>query len=134
MGYHGGTDLSAENTVEALKMAVSGRITKKALIHHSDRGLQYAASVSQAELQKHQIRPSMTDGGDCYQNALAERINGILKQEFLLSICQNRQQLEVLMKESIEIYNRERPHLNLGMNTSDSIHKKACEDDFTGSD
>lgn len=50
-----------------------------AAIHHSDRGLQYCSAVYQDKLAKHTIRPSMTGGYDCYQNALAERINGILK-------------------------------------------------------
>lgn len=134
MGYHVGDDLSAENAVQALKMAVKERLNNKDLIHHSDRGLQYASAVYQLELQRNQIKPSMTDGYDCYQNALAERINGILKQEFLLYACQTKEELELLVKESIETYNQERPHLSLQMNTPAEVHKKACENDFTGSD
>jgi len=87
MGYKLSDDMSAENVVKALKMAVKQRKSKKSLIHHSDRGLQYAASVYQKELSANAIIPSMTDGYDCYQNALAERINGILKQEFLIEKC-----------------------------------------------
>lgn len=134
MGYHVGDDLSAENAVQALRMAVKERLNKKELIHHSDRGLQYASAVYQLELQRNQIRPSMTDGYDCYQNALAERINGILKQEFLLYACQTKEELELLVKESIETYNQERPHLSLQMNTPAEVHKKVCENNFTGSD
>lgn len=134
MGYHLSADLAAENTVKALKMAVKGRATNHQLIHHSDRGLQYAASVYQNELRRSGILPSMTDGYDCYQNALAERVNGILKQEFLTNRCQTGKELETLIRQSIEIYNNERPHLSLQMKTPNEVHKKACEENFTGSD
>lgn len=134
MGYHLGEDLSAESAVEALKMAVKKRISQEPLIHHSDRGLQYASAVYQQELQSNRIQPSMTDGYDCYQNALAERINGILKEEFLLYHCQTKAELELLVKESIETYNQERPHLSLQLKTPENIHQKACENNFIGSD
>lgn len=132
MGYHLSDDLSAENMVQALKMAVKARHTKKALIHHSDRGLQYCSAVYQRQLRNNRMTASMTDGYDCYQNALAERINGILKQEFLIETCNTGKELEKLIKESIETYNNERPHLSLGMKTPNFVHKKACENDFTG--
>lgn len=134
MGYQLSADLSAENTLAALKMAIKERRTKAALIHHSDRGLQYASSAYQNELRSNHIVPSMTDGYDCYQNALAERINGILKQEFLIETCNTSIELEVLVKQSIAIYNDERPHLSLGMKTPNAVHEKACETIFTGSD
>lgn len=134
MGYHLSTDLSAETSLEALKMAVNARRTKKALIHHSDRGLQYAASVYQNELRRNRIAPSMTDGYDCYQNALAERVNGILKQEFLTQSCNTGEELQLLVKQSVDVYNNERPHLSLQMKTPNAVHEKACEVYFTGSD
>jgi len=132
MGYHLSDDLSAESTVQALKMAIGNRISDLPLIHHSDRGLQYAAAVYQNELRQNNIWPSMTDGYDCYQNALAERINGILKQEFLFDTCNIRKELEILVEESIDTYNRLRPHTSLEMKTPDLIHKEACETSFTG--
>ena len=67
----------------------------------------------------------MTDGYDCYQNALAERINGILKQEFLLHRCRTFAELQQLIKESVEAYNALRPHLSLGMKTPNAVHEKA---------
>ena len=67
----------------------------------------------------------MTDGYDCYQNALAERVNGILKQEFLIYRCKTFEDLKQLVKESVDVYNRLRPHLSLGMQTPDEVHKKA---------
>ena len=108
-------------------MAVKQRQMNKELIHHSDRGLQYCASVYQNALKKHNVKPSMTDGYDCYQNALAERINGILKQEFLIHKCNNGKDLEQLIKESIETYNNKRSHLNLNMKTPNFIHNKKPE-------
>jgi len=98
------------------------------IIHHSDRGLQYCSGLYQDTLKENNMTPSMTDGYDCYQNALAERVNGILKQEFLIYKCKTFEELKELVKESIDIYNRLRPHLSLDMRTPDEVHKKAsCE-------
>ena len=124
MGYKLSDDMTTENVVKALKMAIKQRKTKHLLIHHSDRGLQYCSTVYQSQLKKNAILPSMTDGYDCYQNALAERINGILKQEFLIETCNTGKQLEILVKESIETYNDRRPHLSLNMRTPNFIHEK----------
>ncbi|WP_318545056.1 IS3 family transposase [Marixanthotalea marina] len=124
MGYHLSDDMSAENVVKAIEMATHNTKMTKNLIHHSDRGLQYCSAIYQSELKKHQIIPSMTDGYDCYQNAIAERINGILKGEFLINICNNGKELKKLIQESIEIYNNKRPHLSLNMKTPNFIHNK----------
>ena len=70
----------------------------------------------------------MTDGYDCYQNALAERINGILKDEFLVYKCNTKKELDVLIKQSIETYNNQRPHLSLNMKTPNFIHEKTEEE------
>lgn len=125
MGYHLSDDLSAESVVRALIMAIKNRITDLPLIHHSDRGLQYCSEVYQKVLDHNHIKPSMTDGYDCYQNALAERVNGILKQEFLFCKCNNKQQLNELIKQSVEIYNNKRPHAALHMKTPNLIHKNS---------
>lgn len=133
MGYKVSDNLNTENMLKALKMAVRNRKSNLPLIHHSDRGLQYCANQYQKQLKISSIIPSMTDGHDCYQNALAERINGILKQEFLFETCNNRQELEKLVKESIETYNNLRPHLSLKMKTPNLVHEKtieACLDGF----
>lgn len=75
----------------------------------------------------------MTEGYDCYQNALAERINGILKQEFLVYKCKNKEVLNRLIKEAIDTYNNLRHHLSLNMQISNFIyHKKTREDSFSG--
>ena len=84
MGYHLSDDMSSENVVKALKKAVKNKVTDQLTIHHSDRGLQYCSAIYQDELLRNNMTPSMTDGYYCYQNALAERINGFLKQEYLI--------------------------------------------------
>ncbi len=127
MGYHLSDDMEAKQVVKALKMAVKHRLGTAELIHHSDRGLQYCSSVYQKELDNSMIIPSMTDGYDCYQNALAERVNGILKTEFLVEKCNNGKDLELLIKESIETYNNSRPHLSLNYQTPNFIHNKTLE-------
>ena len=113
--------MKAENVVKALKMAIKNKVTDYKTIHHSDRGLQYCSTIYQEELSKHKLVPSMTDG---YQNALAERINGILKQEFLYLKCITFKDLNNLVKYAVETYNNIRPHLALNMKTPNSIHKK----------
>lgn len=127
MGYKLSDDMSAENVVKAFKMAVKHKKTNQRLIHHSDRGLQYCSAIYQQVLKRNNTSPSMTDGYDCYQNALAERINGILKQEFLIHKCNNGKELEQLIKESIDTYNTKRPHLSLKMKTPNFIHNKKPE-------
>lgn len=124
MGYHLSDDMSAENVAKAVKMAIKKRLTNESLIHHSDRGLQYCSKTYQKILKEHHIKPSMTDGYDCYQNALAERINGILKQEFLIYKCKDAKELNQLIKESIKTYNNRRPHLSLNMKTPNFVHNK----------
>lgn len=130
MGYHLSDDLSANSVVKALKMAKKNRITSDKLIHHSDRGLQYCSELYQKELG--QIIPSMTDGYDCYQNALAERVNGILKHEFLINKCNTRNELARYVKESIEIYNQERPHTSINFETPNFRHQKTRKLTLTG--
>ncbi|MFB2671306.1 DDE-type integrase/transposase/recombinase, partial [Shewanella xiamenensis] len=79
VGHHVSKDMKAESVVKALKMAIKDKRYIGNAVHHSDRGLQYCSAVYQNALQASEIQPSMTDGYDCYQNALAERVNGILK-------------------------------------------------------
>jgi putative transposase len=125
VGYHLSEDMKAESVAKALLMAAKNRKTALPLIHHSDRGLQYCAGEYQEILRNEEITPSMTDGYDCYQNAMAERINGILKDEFLLTTYANTEQLDKVISESISIYNNRRPHLNLNYKTPNFIHKKS---------
>lgn len=127
MGYHLSNNMNVENVVKAMNMAIKKRRTNYNLIHHSDRGLQYCAYMYQDKLRKHHIQTSMTDGYDCYQNALAERINGILKQEFLCYKTKNKQELQKLIEQAIQVYNNKRPHLGLNYKTPNFIHNKNAE-------
>ena len=125
MGHELSHDMKAESVVKALRQSAQSRVGTGCVIHHSDRGLQYCSAIYQSELKKQGMEASMTDGYDCYQNALAERVNGILKQEFLLHKCKTFNELKALVAESIDIYNQMRPHLSLGMKTPEEVHKKA---------
>jgi transposase InsO family protein len=124
MGYELSDEMKASDVVKALKMSIKNKRYSHQAIHHSDRGLQYCSDEYQQTLNQHNIMPSMTDGYDCYQNALAERVNGILKQEFLLYQCKDMNELKQLVEESIYIYNEIRPHLSLGMKTPNQVHYK----------
>lgn len=117
------TDMTAESVVGALRHALIQRKTRQRLVHHSDRGIQYCSAVYQQVHHQHGITCSMTDGYDCYQNALAERVNGILKSELLLHRPANLNQARRMVKESIAIYNGERPHSALKNKTPDAVHR-----------
>ena len=123
VGWHVHDSLQTEQVAQALKMALGGRESDQRLVHHSDRGIQYCSSYYQAIHRRHGLQCSMTDGYDCYQNALAERVNGILKGELLLQRAADLEQARCMVRESIEIYNAERPHLSLKMQTPDAVHR-----------
>lgn len=101
--------LQTEQVAQALEMALKGRKTPQKLIHHSDRGIQYCSDYYQKIHARHGLTCSMTDGYDCYQNALAERVNGILKCEFLLHRPRDLGQARQMVAEAVDIYNAERP-------------------------
>ncbi len=92
-------------------------------MHHSDQGIQYCSNHYQALHARHGITCSMTDGYDCYQNALAERVSGVLKTEFLLNLPQNLEQAQRMVDQCVAIYNAERPHLSLQYKTPDAVHR-----------
>lgn len=123
VGWHVHESLQTEEVAQALQIALRQRQTRQHLIHHSDRGIQYCSTYYQQLHQRHGLTCSMTDGYDCYQNALAERVNGILKTEFLLNRPQDIHQARRMVEQSIEIYNQERVHLSLKMQTPDAVHR-----------
>jgi len=123
VGWHVHDTLQTEPVAQALKMALRTRQSQQRLIHHSDRGIQYCSSYYQDIHQRHGLECSMTDGYDCYQNALAERVNGILKGELLLQRPADLEQARRMVRESVQIYNAERPHLSLKMQTPDKVHR-----------
>ncbi|WP_434557930.1 IS3 family transposase [Pseudomonas sp. Z4-20] len=123
VGHHVHESLHTESVIQAMTKALRHRRSNQPLVHHSDRGSQYCSDLYQRLHAKHGIKCSMTDGYDCYQNALAERVNGILKTEFLLHRPKDLAQAKRMVEESIEIYNRKRPHLALKYKTPDAVHR-----------
>lgn len=126
MGYRLSNDLKSESTLKALQMAIKRRIyPDRQIIHHSDRGLQYCSKLYKDELIKNNCLISMTENGSPYDNAVAERINGILKDEFYCDEkFDNFQQAKKHIEQSIFIYNNKRPHLSCSMLTPIQMHKQ----------
>jgi len=126
MGYNISDSLSAQGSIKALQMAIKQRIYKdEPLIHHSDRGIQYCCDQYQGVLDKNNLKCSMTETYDPYANAVAERINGILKDEFGLEKYNlSIENMDLLIKESVDIYNNLRPHYSCYMHTPDEMHKQ----------
>jgi putative transposase len=107
-------------------MAIKQRTQKDLpLIHHSDRGLQYCADQYQKVLTKHKILCGMTQDSAPYENAVAERINGILKQEFRIDKYeQSLGNMKIIVQEAIEIYNEKRPHFSNHLLTPNQMHQQ----------
>ncbi|UUI62235.1 IS3-like element ISAs31 family transposase [Aeromonas salmonicida] len=123
VGHHVHEGMHAESVAMAFKKALKQRRGGEGLIHHSDRGVQYCSGLYQSLHERYGVRCSMTDGYDCYQNALAERVNGILKGELLLQSPQDLAQAREMVHEAVDIYNVERPHHALKYRTPDAVHR-----------
>jgi putative transposase len=125
VGYHLSKDLKAVSAVQALKMAFQQLPAHYQLIHHSDRGVQYCSEEYVSLLKAKTIAISMSAAGEVLENSMAERVNGILKDEWIhdehyASFIQAQQRI----KKIIALYNQERPHLSLDMMTPDQAHRK----------
>jgi transposase InsO family protein len=101
--------LAVEGALKALRMARRQSNLSEGIIHHSDRGIQYCCDAYVSELQKHKMLISMTEVNHCYENAMAERVNGTLKNELMI-------------EHAIEIYNNERWHESLNYDTPSMRH------------
>lgn len=125
MGYCVSIDLAATATIKALQMALAKRKYNEPLIHHSDRGLQYCSAGYVKILVQNNVAISMTQDGNPYDNAIAERVNGILKEEFgLYDTFDDIQQVQKQTEQSISLYNKARPHLSCHMLTPDQMHSQ----------
>jgi len=126
VGYNVSDNLNTESSLVALRLAIKQRKNKEMpLIHHSDRGLQYCSNEYQKILNKNEIQPSMTQNSDPYENAVAERINGILKQEFYIDkYNKDLPIMKQIIKETVDIYNEKRPHLSNHMLTPNQMHQQ----------
>ena len=121
VGYHLNRDLSARGPAAALRMALRNNPERDGLIHHSDRGLQYY-SREYMKLIGQKIRVSMTERSDPLENAIAERVNGILKQELLAKSFSSFTEAERQVAQAVSIYNHLRPHLSIDMLTPAEAH------------
>ena len=125
VGYNLRKDLSSEGCINALEMALATRSYRhQRLIHHSDRGSQYCCKEYVALLTENKIAISMTENGDPYENALAERVNGIIKTEFKLhSSSHGFEETNRLVANSINNYNTIRPHASCDYLTPQQTHQ-----------
>jgi putative transposase len=125
VGFSLRKDLSSQGCINALQMALKTRSSHRPLIHHSDRGSQYCCKEYVELLNDNKIAISMTENGDPYENALAERVNGIIKSEFKLysSSCGFEETQQQVIK-SVHHYNTLRPHASCDYLTPQQAHEK----------
>lgn len=126
-GYHLSRYLLAEGCVQALKMALTQLPEGHKLIHHSDRGSQYCSTEYVEQLQGNHIAISMTQNSDPRENAIAERVNGIIKQEFLEICYSDFNKAKEGVKNAIDTYNHERLHSSIDMLTPYQAHTMTGE-------
>jgi len=125
VGYYVSDTLATSESEKALKMAlkaVKGKTTN--LIHHSDRGIQYCSNSYVKLLQDYDVKISMTENGDPLENAVAERVNGIIKGEYLYEYkIDTLKQARRLLKVVVQLYNTERPHMSINNKTPELVHQ-----------
>lgn len=125
IGYDISESLAVEGSIRSLKMAIKVIGDVKGMIHHSDRGVQYCCREYVRILKEKQISISMAEKGNPYENAIAERVNGILKIEFLLDQrYRSKTEAKQSSIEAIKIYNEERPHMSLGYLTPEEKYQE----------
>jgi len=125
LGWHLSDSLETKGAVKALKMAISTSKPSCCLVHHSDRGIQYCSLEYVKILNKNNIKISMTEHSDPRENAIAERVNGILKDEWLNDLeLKNIRQTRMILSEIIQIYNTERLHCSLDYKTPEQVHEQ----------
>lgn len=126
LGYNISNNLSAKSGVKALRMALRNMSDTKDTIHHSDRGVQYCSHKYTKILKDNSIKISMTENSDPLENAVAERINKTLKEEFTTEkqiSFSNYREAKIIMSQIIKFYNDERPHRTLEMYTPSIAYK-----------
>jgi len=124
VGYDSSDSLEMEGALRALSMAQKQLPAASQTMHHSDRGSQYCCQAYVAQLKERQMTISMTEDNHCYENAHAERLNGILKQEYGLGeTFAQKCQVSVAVKEAVNLYNHWRPHGALGNRTPMEVHR-----------
>jgi transposase InsO family protein len=123
VGYHCGDSLEATGCLEALEMALKGLPADSQPIHHSDRGSQYCSELYIGRLQERGLAVSMTEGNHAAENALAERMNGILKSEYALGLeFRTKEHARRSVTQAVHCYNTRRPHYALGYQIPAVVH------------
>ena len=123
VGYDISDSLELEGALRALRQALKSLPADHQLIHHSDRGIQYCSHAYVNKLESRGIKISMASKGNCYENAMAERVNGILKGEYYLNQTFKMKTLAIkACKQAVNIYNNYRLHMSLGYNTPECMH------------
>ncbi len=124
VGYHVADTMEAIESATALKMAIKTlKISAEGLIHHSDRGSQYCSSMYVNMLKKEGIKISMTENGDPLENAIAERMNGIIKGEYLFDyLIKTLLNAKEVLKSVVKLYNEDRPHSSIGNAVPSQVH------------
>ena len=123
VGYNVDEYLWASGSVKALKKAISELKPGQSPLHHSDRGIQYCSRSYIEHLTRRGMSISMTEENHCYENAMAERLNGILKHEYhLKETFRCKKQVRKACEQAINLYNNERPHMKLNMRTPQMVH------------
>ncbi len=128
VGYHLAQTLESIETMRALQMAIKSLPSQLAapLIHHSDRGSQYCCETYVKLLQNKNIQISMTENGNPLENAIAERVNGILKNEYLkYYTIDNIAQAKKHVARAVVLYNKQRPHFSIGLLTPELVHARS---------
>lgn len=123
VGWRLSDNMKVNNAVQALRMALRQRKDKNHLIHHSDRGSQYASYKYMRLLKRNGIMPSMTENGDPRENAIAERVNGILKEEFFKYMQLTENNINKEIANAITNYNTRRIHYSIGLMTPEEAHR-----------
>lgn len=127
VGWHLGRDLSHHGALQALHHAIRTEGEVVGLLHHSDRGSQYCCHEYLQMLAEEHVLPSMTDANHCYQNAIAERINGILKDEFNLdAVFPTLAAAQQAVARAIDSYNTRRLHRSLDLQTPAQVFYRAA--------
>ncbi len=125
VGYHAGDTLETEGCLRALEQAVKELVDGMFPLHHSDRGCQYCSHLYTGKLREYGLGISMTEELHCYENAKAERVNGILKQEYFLGGCfRTKQQAIKAVDQAVWLYNTRRPHQSLKYEIPAVVHEK----------
>lgn len=126
VGWEASDGLEAEGCVKSLRKATKQLPEGCQPVHHSDRGIQYCCGAYVQQLEKHGIEISMTEQNHCYENAKAERVIGILKQEYALGATfSSKAQAREAILEAIDLYNYYRPHLSLNYAMPAQVHCQA---------